>query len=151
MTDIAAHFSGHVLMRPEDFLKRRDGTDFSLAVHKHPDNKCQSMDTAASSAKYHMSHSHKETARHIDSFSQDIQGIMGQSVCKSRAVLHNIEVQNNVQVKALDHDCDTSPPNPAHGQATDNFAIPTKLLPADELRQIRDKLQYFKSQKKRLR
>nr|KAG5709400.1 hypothetical protein BaRGS_029249 [Batillaria attramentaria] len=69
----------HVLMKPEDFLKRRDGTEFPQDVHRDADRE----------------------------------------------------------------------PQPGRGTVT--FASPKTPSPAEELKQIRDRLRYFKEQKKKLR
>ncbi|KAK7500812.1 hypothetical protein BaRGS_00008056 [Batillaria attramentaria] len=140
----------HVLMKPEDFLKRRDGTEFPQDVHRDADREPQ-PGSARSSGKNHMpvttprlptprmvtprsprkTQSGSNSARDRDGDSQKPQGIL--------------------LVKGGDSDADVSPLNTARSRGTVTFASPKTPSPAEELKQIRDRLRYFKEQKKKLR
>ncbi|XP_076434812.1 uncharacterized protein LOC143274771 [Babylonia areolata] len=130
----ASHISPLVLMKPEDFMKRRDGTDFPLEVQRV-------HDPASSYAKGVAPKTTPCTPR-----SPRKSGGGGSARDREGEKLQGI-----LLVKGADSDADVSPLNTARSRGTVTFASPKTPSPAEELRSIRDRLLHFKEQKKKLR
>ena len=127
-----------VLMKPEDFMKKRDGTDFPPDAHSQ-----RNPDPVSSRSKVFVPVTTPRTPRTPRSPRKS-----GGGSARDR---EGERLQGILLVKGAESDADVSPLNTARSRGTVTFASPKALSPAEELRHIRDRLRHFKEQKKKLR
>ena len=124
-----------VLMKPEDFMKRRDGTDFPSEAYRN-------LNMGPSHGKGFVPVTTPRTPR------SPRKGGGGGGSARDK---EGEKLQGILLVKGADSDADVSPLNTARSRGTVTFASPKTPSPAEELRSIRDRLRHFKEQKKKLR
>ncbi|KAL8609835.1 hypothetical protein ACOMHN_020670 [Nucella lapillus] len=121
-----------ILMKPEDFMKKRDGTDFPPEVQRIHDP----------------SHYRETAAKPAPCIPRSPRKSGGGGSARDR---EGEKLQGILLVKGADSDTDVSPLNTARSRGTVTFASPKTPSPTEELRSIRDRLLHFKEQKKKLR
>lgn len=135
LSGATSHSVALVLMKPEDFMRKRDGTDFPLDTLSQ-----RNPDPGISRSKGFVPVTTPRTP------CSPRKG--GGGSARER---EGEKLQGILLVKGVESDVDVSPLNTARSRGTVTFASPKTPSPAEELRHIRDRLRHFKEQKKKLR
>lgn len=147
----AAGFSREVLMKPEDFLKKKDGTSFPLEFLKTPeaDQVTKGVEPVASNSSLALifSSSSSSCAEHRD---WDNRNCIKDAQVNGPFEKEPQKLPGIFTARGRDGDTEDSPSNTASGKSAVTFASCTLNI-TDELCQIRDHLRKFKQQKKKLR
>ena len=125
-----------ILMKPEDFMIKKDGTTFPPLAEGQG---FRSSEPGSSRSKGFAPVTTPHSPR---------KGGGGGGPVRDR---EGEKLQGILLVKGAESDADVSPLNTARSRGTVTFASPKTPSPAEELRHIRDSLRHFKEQKKKLR